>query len=70
MLHIAGSPVVAEQVVKNYFKEQTLGAMENTKLINYVTLKGYKQELKATVKENEALRHSVEKWREDASVTR
>lgn len=33
-------------------------------------LQGYKQELKATVKENEALRHSVEKWKEDASVTR
>ena len=31
---------------------------------------GYKQELKATVKENEALRHSIEKWKEDANVTR
>ena len=43
--------------------------IDEDKLSKYY-LQGYKQELKATVKENEALRHSVEKWKEDASVTR
>lgn len=58
----------ARQVAEK--KDEQLNASRRILEAQEDELLGYKQELKATVKENEALRHSVEKWREDASVTR
>ncbi|XP_020610395.1 outer dense fiber protein 2-like isoform X1 [Orbicella faveolata] len=58
----------ARQAVEK--KDEQLDASRRILEAQEDELFGYKQELKATVKENEALRHSVEKWKEDASVTR
>ncbi|XP_074621837.1 outer dense fiber protein 2-like [Acropora palmata] len=58
----------ARQVVEK--KDEQLNASRRILEEQEDELLGYKQELKATVKENEALRHSVEKWKEDANVTR
>lgn len=58
----------ARQAVEK--KDEQLNASRRILEAQEDELLGYKHELKATVKENEALRHSVEKWREDASVTR
>lgn len=58
----------ARQVVEK--KDEQLNASRKILEEQEDELLGYKQELKATVKENEALRHSVEKWKEDANVTR
>lgn len=58
----------ARQAVEK--KDEQLNASRRILEAQEDELLGYKHELKATVKENEALRHSVEKWKEDASVTR
>lgn len=58
----------ARQAVEK--KDEQLDASRRILEAQEDELFGYKQELKATVKENEALRHSVEKWKEDANVTR
>lgn len=58
----------ARQAVEK--KDEQLDASRRILEAQEDELFGYKQELKATVKENEALRHSIEKWREDANVTR
>ncbi|KAL9988685.1 hypothetical protein ACROYT_G003159 [Oculina patagonica] len=58
----------ARQAVEK--RDEQLNASRRILEVQEDELLGYKQELKATVKENEALRHSVEKWREDANVTR
>lgn len=58
----------ARQAVEK--KDEQLDASRRILEAQEDELFGYKQELKATVKENEALRHSIEKWKEDANVTR
>ncbi|XP_022790539.1 outer dense fiber protein 2-like isoform X2 [Stylophora pistillata] len=58
----------ARQAVEK--KDEQLDASRRILEAQEDELFGYKQELKATVKENEALRHSIEKWKEDADVTR
>jgi len=58
----------AKQTVEK--KDEQLNASRRVLEAQEDELLGYKQELKATVKENEALRHSIEKWKEDASATR
>ncbi|CAH3021500.1 unnamed protein product [Porites evermanni] len=58
----------ARQAVEK--KDEQLNASRRILEVQEDELLGYKQELKATVKENEALRHSIEKWKEDANVSR